>query len=64
MTKLSTVIFSMSSSNIRNANGVFAGTYTPTKEQKKVSNIAQRVSKARRESMKTGPCVVILSSTK
>ena len=59
MTKLSTVIFSMSSSNIRNANGVFAGTYTPTKEQKKVSNIAQRVSKARRESMKPGPCIVI-----
>ena len=64
MTKLSTVIFSMSSSNIRNANGVFGGTYTPTKEQKKLSNIAKRAPKARRESMKPGPCVVILSSTK
>lgn len=63
MTKLSTVIFSMSSANIRNANGVFAGVVEKTKEQKKVTRIANRVSKARRESMKSGPCVV-LSTTK
>ena len=60
MTKLSAVIFSMSSSNIRNANGVFGGTYTQTKEQKKLSNIAKRASKAMREARKPGPCVVIL----
>ena len=64
MTKLSNVIFSMSSSNIRNANGLFGGTYTQTLEQKKLSNIAKRKSKAKREVMKPGPCVVILSSTK
>lgn len=54
-----TLIFSMSSGNIRNANGVFEGTIERTKEQKKLSNVAKRVSKARRESMKPGPCVVI-----
>ena len=59
MTKLSTVIFSVSSSNIRNANGVFNGTIIKTKEQKKLTSIANRVSKAKRDSMKPGPCVVL-----
>jgi hypothetical protein len=61
MTKLSAVIFSMSSSNIRNANGVFNGTIEKTKEQKKLSNIAKRVSTSKRDSMKPGPCVVLTS---
>ena len=61
MTKLSTVIFSMSSGNIRNANKVFDGTIEKTKEQKKLTSIANRVSKTRRESMKSGPCVVVTS---
>jgi hypothetical protein len=61
MTKLSTVIFSMSSSNIRNANKIFDGSIEKTKEQKKLTSIANRVSKAKRESMKPGPCVVITS---
>lgn len=61
MTKLSTAIFSMSSGNIRNANGVFNGTIEKTKEQKKLSNIAKRTPKSRRDAMKPGPCVVITS---
>jgi hypothetical protein len=63
MTKLSTMIFSVSSSNIRNANGVFNGTIIKTKEQKKLTSIANRVSKAKRESMKSGPCVVIVKNS-
>jgi hypothetical protein len=60
-TNLKTVIFSLSSSNIRNANGVFLKIPEKTKEQLKLTKVANKISSRSRDAQKPGACVVITS---
>lgn len=61
-TTLKSVVFSLSSSNVRNANGVFLSVPTKTNEQLKLTRVANRISSRARDAQKPSACVTIIAS--